>query len=91
MITENNIVFKNEVYDNRIHWQEIHYNDKRIGAIGQKDEGFLKPVKEWYQCLVSDSYVDILNDYYESEDEGYIFAVFHNLSDFINFINDKEK
>jgi hypothetical protein len=91
MITENDITFENDVYDNSVHWQEIHYKNKCIGAIGQKDEGFLKPIKEWYQCIVPESYINILSDYYEAEDEGYVFAIFHNLSDFINFINNKEK
>lgn len=91
MITSNEITFERATFDKpNSCWQDIVYKNKEIGALHSSYKGLNKPV-ERYQRLVPDKFIPELENWYHSEDDGYIFAVFYTLDEFLHFVNEIER
>ena len=85
-IKESEIVFGEPVKGDISNiYQDILYNNNVIGAIRHYHSGLLQPVKLSYQRLVHESEINDINyDHVtQSEDDGYKFVIWDNLSDFL--------
>jgi hypothetical protein len=89
VIDIDNITFENPVADGRSHWQDIIHNGECIGALCTIEGSLFHALNERYQCLVPEEESDDLSSWYASEDEGFIFAVFDSLEDFVDYKNSK--
>ena len=88
MIKETDVKFVRETWDKANScWQDIEYNGKEIGALHSYYKNILSPIEERYQRLVPEALVPKLDWWYHSEDDGYVFACFETLSEFLDFVN----
>ena len=77
MITEKDISFENNYPDGRKVWQDVLVsgNPEPVAALAHKMGSLLKPTEMWIQKLIQESEIPKVPRHYESEDEGYVFAV----------------
>ena len=67
--------------------QDIIANGKVYGSLMTQEQGWLKPLREWHQICIEESEASKFDWHSESEDKGFIFGCFEELTDFVKFIN----
>jgi len=72
-------------------YQDILFDDKIIGALVTTNTNILKSVKEVWQLCTEYKHKEQGDNYYITEDEGFIFLQFYSLEKFVNFLNKKMK
>jgi hypothetical protein len=88
-INENDIEFINQITDGRNHWQDIIIKNSEviIGAICDRTQGVFEEMITKYQVCVPDTPSNREYANSETEDEGYIFVQFGDLSKFLDYYN----
>ena len=88
-ITSEEITFESSYAVGGSHWSDIMFQGKVIGVLLEREKNLLAPIETTYRVCVPDALVDASINYYESEDEGFVFAWFTELEAFIDFYNKK--
>lgn len=76
LIDVNKVSFDGYYPDKRTIWQDVMYEGKKIAALAQVEHALMAPIEVWCQKLVPESEAPHVPSFYESEDPGFIFAVF---------------
>ena len=88
-ILETEVSFGEPCYGGRgRHYQDILARGQVIGCLVERERGILAPIETTYQICVPEKHVDKAARWVESEDEGYIFALFDELDKYLAFVND---
>lgn len=93
MIHSDNITYGDSVYGgNQIYWQSVLFEGKEIGALATKQGSILKALNEWHQICVEDTQAnkDAADNWYISEDKGFIFIMFYTLDKMISYLNSSQ-
>ena len=89
-LTSEEIVFEPSFVSGGKHWSDIMFQGEVIGALLERERSLLAPVETRYQLGVDIGLVDVTGvNYYESEDEGWVYVFFTELEDFVTFYNKK--
>lgn len=91
MVSIDSITFENPKVDARRHWQDIMSEGEVIGAICETSTGIHKALDTRYQVITPEENQDKAENWYISEDKGYIFAYFRTLEGLVDFINETAK
>jgi hypothetical protein len=87
-ITETEITFENPTeYRRGSHCQDIVARGKIIGCLIERERGWLQPIETIHQVCVPEAKADKCERWVESEDAGYIMAMFEEFDAFLSFYN----
>lgn len=71
----------------RSFYQDIICNDEIIGALVTTEISVLRPIKEVWQLCTLYKHKELGDNYYFTEDQGFIFLQFYSLEKFVKFCN----
>lgn len=87
-ITENEITFENPCCGGRgRHYQDIVARGRIIACLIERERGFLQPIETIHQVCVPEAKAEKCERWVESEDAGYIMAMFEDFDAFLKFYN----
>jgi hypothetical protein len=88
MILENEVTFGDSMYGGHgRHYQDILARGQVIGCLIERERSILAPIETTYQICVPESKAEKVERWIESEDAGYIFALFDDFDKYLDFYN----
>jgi len=85
------ITYGDSEMDSRTHYQAILHGNDEIGVLIERETSILKPIEQTFQFGEVENFIPEDMNFFESEDEGWVYVTSDSLEDFIEKKNIIEK